>query len=115
VIPVSVISTRVVATWRSHERFSWRELVPWLKDEDFQHWKVIDSDYFLDADAPLSAVVAALVRQSTLLAWVTSADNDELRSRGLAKVMPEGIDDDPHARYSACGIKLVELRTEAAT
>ena len=115
VVPVSVISMRVEKAWTSHERPTWRELVPWLKDEDFQHWAVVDSDYFLDTQAPLSAVVAAIVRQSTHLAWVTSADNSELRSRGLTKCMPESSDDDPHARYTACGIKLVDLRSQPAT
>jgi hypothetical protein len=106
---------RVVEAWSSHERPSWRELVPRLKDEDLQHWAVADSDYFLDAEAPLSAVVAAIIRRSTLLAWVTSADNSQLRSRGLTKCMPEGSGDDPHARYTACEIKLVDLRSQPAT
>lgn len=114
VVPVSVISMRVRKAWSSRERPTWRELA-WLKDEDLQHWAVVDSDYFLDAEAPLSAVVADIVRQSTLLAWVTSADNSELRSRGLTKRMPEGSDDDPHARYTACDIKLVDLRLQPAT
>lgn len=115
VVPVSVISKQVQEAWRSTERPSWRELLPWLKDEDCQYWEVVDSDNFLELTAPLSALVAAIVRRRTLLAWVTSADNVELRSRGLTKRMPDGSTDDPRARYTACGINLVDLRELAAT
>jgi hypothetical protein len=115
VVPVSVISTHVLQAWRSTERPSWRELLPWLNKEDCRHWEVVDSDYFLEVTAPLSALVATIVRRKTLLAWVTSADNLELRSRGLIKRMPDSSTDDPRARYTACGISLVDLRELAAT
>jgi len=115
VVPVSVISTDVLQVWRSTEKPSWRELLPWLKKEDRQHREVVDSDYFLEVTAPLSALVATIVRRRTLLAWVTSADTVELRSRGLTERKPDSGTDDPRARYTACGISLVDLRELAAT
>lgn len=115
VVPVSVIVRQVEEAWSSRVQYAWRELVPGLKDEDLENWKVVDSDYFLDSVAPFSAVIATLVRDRTLLAWVTSEDNARLRESGLGKSMPDYLPDNPRARYQACKIELVDLPLKAAT
>lgn len=113
VVPVSVVLHKVRDAHASKAPITWRELVPHLAQEDLHHWEVIDSDHFLDTLAPFSAIVATIVRQSTVLAWITGEDNALLRRHGLTKTMPANHDGDALARYKACAIELVRL-TEAA-
>ena len=109
VVPISEISKRIVEAWRSNHSPTWRELTQLLTNADFKNWSVIDSDDFLDSDAPLSAIAAAIIRQRTALAWVTSTDNALLRARGLGKSMPKGCENEVFSRYTECQIKVVKL------
>jgi len=111
VVPVSVILAQVMEAWSSRVKYTWRELAPNLQDEDLENWNVMGSDYFLDSAAPFSAVIARLVRDRTLLAWVTADDNARLRESGYGKSMPDHLPYDPRARYQACNIELVELQS----
>ena len=109
VVPVSVIVAQVKVAWSSGAKRTWRELIPHLKPHDLDNWAVVDTDLFLDSAPPFSAVVAALVRENTVLAWVTPEDNVRLSERGLRKSMPKHLPFSPHARYEACEIELVDL------
>lgn len=108
VVPVSVIARRIMQTHRSGTEYAWRELLGSLTQDDLQNWRVIDSDDFHDQRAPLSAVVAALVRRSAKLAWITKDEDRRLKQKGLTKVMPPNCDDDL-GRYAFCEIELVPL------
>lgn len=109
VVPVSVIAGEVESAWASGTVYTWRERLQFLHQDDFDNWKVIDSDTFLDSAAPFSAVIAAQVRQSSLLAWVTDKDNARLRESGLGKSMSESMPGNSRGRYIACGIDLVDI------
>lgn len=113
VFPISTILSLIVEVHTEDRIHSWRELVPYLKDEDLVAWNVVESDAMHDARAPLSAVIAALVRRFTVLAWITGAEDDMLKDKGLTKSMPPGYGDDLLARYRACGIDMVDLQTLA--
>lgn len=116
VVPVSVIVNRVLDTYDSGTAYSWRELVhDRLAPEDLQHWKVVDSDYFLDGAAPFSAVIANVVRRSAILAWITKDEDKRLKSEGLTKSMPRSCGEDDLARYKACKISIVPLHATAET
>lgn len=108
-VPVSVITERILGVHRSEIRYSWRELVQHLTQDDLERWDVRDSDYVLDQAAPFSATIGAIVRQCTALAWITPEEDDLLRLKGLVKTMPAGCEDDVLARYKACDIELVRL------
>lgn len=113
VVPVSVIAGEVEAIFKAGTLYAWRELVPFLRQEDLVQWEVIDSDDFLDSAAPLSAVIASIVRERSLLAWVTKRDEAILRKAGYAKAMPSHLPDDPRGRYTACGIELVDIEVRS--
>lgn len=114
VFPVSTILAKAVDAHRNEEVYSWRELTHHMVDEDFTRWNVLDSDSHLDSRAPLSAVIAALVRRHTVLAWVTKQENDRLKEEGLSKSMPADYGDDLLARYAVCKIDLVDLQPQGA-
>ncbi|WP_155953102.1 hypothetical protein [Pseudoxanthomonas suwonensis] len=110
VVPVSVISKRVMDAHGDRLTYTWRELLGHLTQEDMNNWQILDSDYFLDRSADFSAVVAAIVRQWTVLAWVTKEEDKRLRKAGLTKSMPIGSEGKEQlSRYKACGIELVSI------
>ena len=109
VVPVSVIALEVREVHRAGTKYVWRQLVHGLTQHDLENWQVIDSDEFLEQEAPLSALVAFIVRRSTKLAWITKEENTRLSRQGLTKVMPLDHGDDLLARYKACKIELIEL------
>jgi hypothetical protein len=113
--PISVLLDKVMEAHENDESYTWRELKPRLKDEDFVHWSVLDSDTCLDSRAPLSAVIAALVRRFTVLAWITKSENASLKDKGLTKAMPANYGDDLLARYTMCNIDLVDLNAAVTT
>jgi len=116
VVPVSVIVKRVMDLYDSGVSSSWRGLVfDRLTHDDLQHWNVMDSDFFLDRAAPLSAEIANLVRRSAILAWITKDEDRRLKREGLTKAMPAGYGEDDLARYKACQISVVPLYETAAT
>ncbi|WP_166213138.1 hypothetical protein [Cognatiluteimonas telluris] len=113
--PISVLLDKVLEAHKKGDIYTWRELKPYLKDEDFVHWNVLDSDTCLDSRAPLSAVIAALVRRFTVLAWITKSEDMSLKDKGLTKSMPANYGDDLLARYTICKIDLVDLNAPATT
>jgi len=108
IVPVSVIAKRVMDDRESGIQYSWRERLDGLTQDDLQNWNVIDSDYFHDQYAPLSAIIATIVRRSAKLAWITKDEDRKLKRMGLTKVMPPNSNDDL-ARYTFCDIELVPL------
>ncbi len=115
VVPVTVIVKKVMDAHDSNTAFSWRDLVrDRLTQDDLQHWKVVDSDYFLDSAAPLSAVIANVVRRYAILAWITKDEDRRLKNEGLTKSMPPSFGEDDLARYKACKISIVPLHATAA-
>lgn len=108
-VPVSVITERVVDTHRSGHRYQWVDLLDKLTDDDRQNWRVQDSDAFHRNAMPFSAVVAAIVRDAAVLAWITEEEDALLKARGFTKNMPADAADNPLARYEACGIQIVAL------
>jgi hypothetical protein len=113
VVPVSVITKKVLVAHESGIVYSWRELIGSLTQDDLRNWMVIDSDYFLGKAAPLSAVIASVIRRSAIFAWITKDDDKELRKKGVTKTMPPNQEDNELARYTFCGIKLVSLLSAA--
>lgn len=115
VVPISVISSRVINAKNAETPVTWRDLVADLTQQDLDHWQVIDSDSFLDSRAPLSAIIASMVRNLAVLAWVTPEENALLRESGLGKRMPDNGDESVFSRYTACKIEWVDLNAQPAT
>lgn len=114
VVPISVISRRVLSAKENDTPVAWRDLIAHLTQEDLGHWQVIDSDSFRDSRAPLSAIVASIVRELAVLAWITTDENVRLRENGLAKRMPGNGDGGVFSRYTACKIEWVDLQEQPA-
>lgn len=108
-VPVSVIAQRVIEHYDSGEKYAWRDILDVFTEDDLENWKVVDSDSFQSQAAPLSAIVASIVRRSAVLAWITKDEDALLKKKGFTKSMPSGADSDALARYKACGIELIPL------
>jgi hypothetical protein len=56
---------------------------------------------------PKAWSIAKIVREETVLAWITADEDAELRKRGLQRCMPPGWDESQSrfARYETCGIE----------
>jgi hypothetical protein len=109
VVPVSVIARRVMEAHESGIEYSWRQIMDDLHQVDLENWRVIDSDHFLSGPAPLSAMIASIVRKSAVLAWITKDEDRRLKKKGLTKQMPPDHQNDDLARYKFCEIQLVPL------
>ena len=112
VVPVSMIRERVVDQLAA-SRKDWGEAVV-FGDDDAEGLSVRTTTLF--RNDPRAWQVGRIVRDLTVLAWVTPEDerlfDDKARHGGISlrKRMPMGWDGvDYKARYSACGIALVEL------
>ncbi len=108
-VPVSVITRQIRDAYASNEVHTWGALMGALTEEDLKNWGVVCSSSTLSQDAPFSAVIARIVRESTVLAWITLEEERELRKRGLVKAMPPGYDGDVLARYKFCRIDVMPL------
>ena len=63
---------------------------------------------------PDALLIAKVIKESTILAWIHQEDDMKLRTGGYAKRMPEDWDgQDPLARYRAAGIEVLELSGSA--
>lgn len=114
VVPVSVLAKRIMQAHGSGENYTWRDLIEWLTQEDLRNWQVEESDYLQEQRAPFSAVVAAIVRRYTVLAWITREEDKALKARGLTKTLSTVHESDELGRYKECGIELVPLLSAAA-
>lgn len=112
VVPVSVITRRIIKQYDSGAKYAWSDIVDAFTQHDLNNWKVIDSDLFQSQVAPLSAIIASMVRRSAVLAWITKEEDALLKKKGLVKTMPVGAERDELARYKACGIELVAVSSD---
>lgn len=115
VVPVSVITRRIIDEYDSGRKYAWSDILDVFTQHDLENWGVVDSDSFHSEVAPLSAIIASIVRRSAVLAWITKDEDTLLKKRGLTKTMPVGAEDDDLARYKACGIELIRLSSEPRT
>ena len=107
IFPVSLIHKKVLSEASNGHATSWAELLGSLTQSDIANWNVPSTKS--DA-APLSARIAKVVREHSVLAWVTDEDDILLSKKGLSKSMPDNYQgDNLHARYQACGIELIKL------
>ena len=111
-MPVSVITRRIIKQYDSGAKYAWSDIVDAFTQHDLNNWKVIDSDLFQSQVAPLSAIIASMVRRSAVLAWITKEEDALLKKKGLVKTMPVGAERDELARYKACGIELVAVSSD---
>ena len=112
VVPVSMIRERVVDQLAAAKKDRAEAVI--LGDDDAEGLSVRTTTLF--RNDPRAWQVGRIVRDLTVLAWVTREDerlfDDKARHGGISlrKRMPLGWNGvDYKARYSACGIALVEL------
>ncbi len=107
VFPVSQVYDKVVSETSSRYAPSWAEISGSLTQDDMANWNVPAAT---SEPAPLSARIARIVRDHSVLAWITHEEDALLRKNGLGKAMPANYQgDDLHARYHVCGIELIKL------
>lgn len=108
-VPISLIHDEVIGQARQYftKAVKWSEITKKLNQYDHQNWRIPANT---QQPAPLSAVIAAVIRERTVLVWATKADDNALNTQGLKKTMPPGkTAATPLARYDACGIKTVRI------
>jgi len=111
VFPVSLIYDKVLADIATNEKTSWSDVIGSLTTEDHTNWNVPEDQ---STFAPKSAKIAKIVRDHTVLAWITKKEDTALRAKGFSKSMPSNCDPrDLHARYSTCGLELIEIAQPA--
>ena len=107
VIPVNVVVKNVLANVVPTNPPTWDAVIKHLTPADLARWQSpVETAY----SAPLAAAIAAQVRNHTLVAWASKKDDEQLRSAGLTAKMPPSYDgSDRFARYTFCGIEVVDL------
>lgn len=109
-IPISLIHDEILRVARDYfvEPKCWSDVAGALHPHDRENWPVPKDT---SRPAPLSAVIAAVIRRRTVLVWATADDDRKLKREGLNKTMPANKGaDSPLARYEHCQIKLIDLR-----
>jgi hypothetical protein len=106
VYPVNLVCEKALAEALNKTPVRWDELLGTLTNSDLSYWNYEGQSGM----APLSAKIAKIVRENTVIAWATREDDAELKRKGLNKKMPADYrEGDLHARYHACGLDLIPI------
>ena len=114
VIPISLLYGLVRRELDNPAPRRWENYLDVPVDQNRALWN-IPLDWANTSEAvPDALLIAKVIKESTILAWIHQEDDMKLRTGGYAKRMPEDWDgQDPLARYRAAGIEVLELSGSA--